>query len=552
MRARLGWLFTPRIPYKDPLMAQRARGLLFFIAIALVLTTISGLVQLIGAQTIEIENDTIDISQIVTGLSPLLLIAGFVLVHRGQYLAVAYGIVALGMISLYPIATGELDTSAVFAIALPLVSAGMLLGWRSTLLTLLVTLALMSQTSLFAPTVSTNLEDFLAIALILSLMAFLMIVFGTNIQTAAANSLKELGSLREMIAVTLNHEAVRDEVELARDVIDLMRDQLGFPFARLFMVENGEIRQRIQTGLNRKQMTVDSDFDLNSACGVYEAMRSNQVVNLNLQSSDALRSHLLQGTRGALAVPISFENEVIAVLDVQSEDLETFEQGDINLIRFVAQDLGTALGQGHRLTELRKELNEQEITMQRQTEKLLSYERRERQATTQAWVNYLKQRGMDYMGFDINSSMDEPNPAVALTDDLQPAIQTGEISLRYEGEQQILSVPIILRGYTLGAMSFRVPEGSQTIGPRQQELIRSVVQRLGLALENKRLFEQSQAQAQRESKANEVGSLLLSSTDIDTVLKMAADSFNQAMGAVQTQIRLRPESQELNGSEGTS
>jgi GAF domain-containing protein len=148
--------------------------------------------------------------------------------------------------------------------------------------------------------------------------------------------------------------------------------------------------------------------------------------------------------------------------------------------------------------------------------------------------------------------MDEPNPAVALTDDLQPAIQTGDISLRYEGEQQVLSVPIILRGYTLGAMSFRVPEGSQTIGPRQQELIRSVVQRLGLALENKRLFEQSQAQAQRESKANEVGSLLLSSTDIDTVLKMAADSFNQAMGAVQTQIRLRPEGQELNGGEGAS
>jgi GAF domain-containing protein len=276
---------------------------------------------------------------------------------------------------------------------------------------------------------------------------------------------------------------------------------------------------------------------------------------LNLQSSDALRQHLLQGTRGALAVPISYDNEVIAVLDIQSEDIEVFETSDVNVIRYVGQQLGTSLGQSHRLSALRNELNAQELTMQRQLEKLLNYERRERQATTQAWVNYLKQRGMDYMGFDMNSN-EEPNPAYTLTDDMQPAIQTGDISLRIEGEQQILSVPIILRGYTLGAMSFRVPEGNQTIGPRQQELIRSVVQRLGLALENKRLFEQSQAQAQRESKANEVGSLLLSSTDIETVLRLAADSFNQAMGSVQTQIRLRPESQEHqangNGSEGAS
>jgi hypothetical protein len=60
-------------------------------------------------------------------------------------------------------------------------------------------------------------------------------------------------------------------------------------------------------------------------------------------------------------------------------------------------------------------------------------------------------------------------------------------------------------------------------------------------LENKRLFEQSRAQALRESKANQVGNLLLSSTDIETVLNLAAQNFNEALGAVQTKIHLQPE-----------
>ena len=50
-------------------------------------------------------------------------------------------------------------------------------------------------------------------------------------------------------------------------------------------------------------------------------------------------------------------------------------------------------------------------------------------------------------------------------------------------------------------------------------MLRTVANRLGVALESNRLFEQTQAQAQRERKANEIGSMLLSETDIEAVLE---------------------------------
>jgi GAF domain-containing protein len=133
------------------------------------------------------------------------------------------------------------------------------------------------------------------------------------------------------------------------------------------------------------------------------------------------------------------------------------------------------------------------------------------------------------------------NRADGMPESIQSALETGDISIEEDADDQLVRVPITLRGQTLGAMAFRVPKGNQTIGLRQKELMNSVVQRLGLALENKRLFEQSQSQAQRERKANEVGSTLLSTTDIEAVLQLAADNFNEALGAVQTRIYLQPE-----------
>lgn len=100
-------------------------------------------------------------------------------------------------------------------------------------------------------------------------------------------------------------------------------------------------------------------------------------------------------------------------------------------------------------------------------------------------------------------------------------------------------MPIILRDQRLGALTFTVP-AERGVDERQIEMLRTVVNRLSVALENNRLFEQTQAQAQRERKASEIGSLMLSETDIEAVLEVAAENFNEALGAVHTRVYLEP------------
>ena len=106
-----------------------------------------------------------------------------------------------------------------------------------------------------------------------------------------------------------------------------------------------------------------------------------------------------------------------------------------------------------------------------------------------------------------------------------------------ENGEQILSVPIVLRGQMLGAMEFRAP-GGQVWNNRSLELARIIAQRLALALDNIRLYEQAQTIASREQTANQVAARLQSKTDIDALITTAVESFQQALGATRTSIRL--------------
>jgi GAF domain-containing protein len=100
-------------------------------------------------------------------------------------------------------------------------------------------------------------------------------------------------------------------------------------------------------------------------------------------------------------------------------------------------------------------------------------------------------------------------------------------------------VPITLRDQVLGALTFAIP-ADRSISERQVDMLRTVANRLAVALESNRLLEQTQAQAQRERKANEIGSVLLSETDLEAVVSLAAENFNEALGAIHTRVYLEP------------
>jgi GAF domain-containing protein len=228
------------------------------------------------------------------------------------------------------------------------------------------------------------------------------------------------------------------------------------------------------------------------------------------------------------------------VLDVQSAHSTSFSQNELNVLQLLGDQLGIALEHSQTVNELERTLREQQAANARLQNQVSDYLQRERRGVGSAWSQYLEGRGKAAIGYNI-----EPDntatliPASDIPETLYATLQAGKLQIETLGDEQLINVPIMFRDQTLGAMSFTLPK-DQPVNERQIEMARVVAERLALALENTRLFEQSQAQAFRERKASEVNSLLIGATDVPSVLNLAAENFNEALGAVHTRIYIQP------------
>jgi GAF domain-containing protein len=81
-------------------------------------------------------------------------------------------------------------------------------------------------------------------------------------------------------------------------------------------------------------------------------------------------------------------------------------------------------------------------------------------------------------------------------------------------------------------------QGTSDWKPEEVNLLEAVVDQLGVALDNARLFEQTQHQAVRERVVGEVSSQIRSSLDIQTILQTAVREIRDALDLEDVEIRV--------------
>jgi GAF domain-containing protein len=94
-----------------------------------------------------------------------------------------------------------------------------------------------------------------------------------------------------------------------------------------------------------------------------------------------------------------------------------------------------------------------------------------------------------------------------------------------------------VRNEAIGAMEFEL-DRDEPLPDGAMELVTAVSQRLGLAMENRRLFDETQRVAQRETLINDIAADLQSATGIDTIIQRAARHLQQTLSAQQVTIHL--------------
>lgn len=346
-----------------------------------------------------------------------------------------------------------------------------------------------------------------------------------------------LGRTRDLtITAEISHAVatLREPKALMDDIVEMIRESFGFYHAQVFLVDPSgkDAALFASTGeAGQKLLARRHSLPVGSRSVIGQVTEHGEPVIASDASTDPVhrRNELLPDTRSEMALPMRAGERIIGALDVQSVEPNAFSPEDAAVLQIVADQLAIAVENARLFLQTQAALAEIEALNRR----LLG----------QAWVAHTQQ--LRERQVPLAYRLDEAD--VAPHGDgapllLEQAIRTGRLVTSIDpGEDGLnLAVPIKVRGEVVGAFGFG---GEALVDPTEDELalIQAVADRVGLALENIRLFEETQRLAERERLVSDITAKIVGSTDVGTILQTTVRELGRVLRAPQISVQLHRE-----------
>jgi GAF domain-containing protein len=229
-----------------------------------------------------------------------------------------------------------------------------------------------------------------------------------------------------------------------------------------------------------------------------------------------------------VVLPLRIGKRVIGTLNLASQQPGAYGEDQLQVLMQVAEQMALALERTRLLQETREALTEVQAIHQR-------YVRDQWKQVLDTYPNAI---------WGYVDALDGLTPVnAAWTPEMEWAISSGEpktVKRTANGSEHTghsgLAVPIRLLGQTIGVLDFYDEEREWT--ENDKALVEALADRVALALEKQRLFEQTQRRAHREHLAAEIVRKIRSAGDADGVLETAAEELGIALGISRPRIRL--------------
>ncbi|MEJ2207563.1 MAG: GAF domain-containing protein [Anaerolineae bacterium] len=234
----------------------------------------------------------------------------------------------------------------------------------------------------------------------------------------------------------------------------------------------------------------------------------------------------LSETRSEMALPLRFRGKAFGALDVQSRETAAFSDQDVAVMQGLADQVAVAI-QNARL-------------FQEAQESLAAERRAYGELSREAWATLLRAR--PDLGFTRSRGGLSP-VGKEWRPEMEKAIQAGQTTVEEDGGTGTVTVAIPVRvgGQIIGVMDARRRLEAGEWSPQEIELVETLSEQLGLALEGARLYEDTQRRAAQEELVGQVTGRFRETLDVDSVLKTAAQEIRQALGLSRFTVRLAPE-----------
>jgi GAF domain-containing protein/HAMP domain-containing protein len=214
----------------------------------------------------------------------------------------------------------------------------------------------------------------------------------------------------------------------------------------------------------------------------------------------------LPETHSEMALPLRIAGRIIGALDVQSTEPNAFSDDDVEVLSTLADQVSLAIQNARLFEQMQRSLSEAEALS--------------RQYFQETWSRLQHEQKISGVRYNISGTTE---------------LEKARTNLEATQERQTVSVPIRLRGETIGTLSVLAPK-QENISRDQMDLIKAVADRVAISAENARLFEETTRRAEREHMVSEITAKIRQTNDPDEMLRNAVDELKRALNVSRIEI----------------
>lgn len=353
-----------------------------------------------------------------------------------------------------------------------------------------------------------------------------------------------------------------DMDELLSKVVDLIQKRFGFPFVHVFSVHPGRRRIFYQAGSGERSSAMRDaglSYPLDAANGLIPwVARTGQTRLANNVDLDPLYVPTEippHDTRAELAVPLKAGEEVLGILDIQSNQVNAFAENDVSLFEALAVTVASAIRNAtvYRSEQWRRQVAEgfrdvaYLITTNRPLDQLLNtvLEKLEANLPCEASAIWLLKEDNSMLNDHENNpqlhlaavSKIAPEKVIAAQHDEQvagmlaralaseqPVIRRPDdpygplgLALNYDTEYSSIAAPMRTGGHVLGVLALAHSSNGR-YGSEALAMTATFASYAAVAIQNARLYRESQEQALISTMLLQVAEASQSTLNVDDLL----------------------------------
>jgi GAF domain-containing protein len=226
-------------------------------------------------------------------------------------------------------------------------------------------------------------------------------------------------------------------------------------------------------------------------------------------------------TRSEVALPLLAGAEVFGALDVQSTDRQAFGEEDVTVLQTLADQVAIAISNAQLVRRVQESLE-----MERRAYGEMSME---------AWRNLVREGIGPGQRYDPQRILPDGGP---WQDGIVQADKDGRPVAGQDGPGAAMAIPLKVREQVIGVLDAYKPSGTGEWTDDETELFRALVDRLGVALESARLYQDAQRRATQDRVLGEVSGRMRETLDMDAVIKTAVREIGEALAIAEVEVRM--------------